>query len=67
MYGRGRNNVEHLGDWLIDQFPMSRATDDAPLEIGPETGQVLPLDHTIQIIQRHKQSIRRRCIRCYAR
>ncbi|MDP2483476.1 MAG: hypothetical protein Q8W45_09355, partial [Candidatus Palauibacterales bacterium] len=21
MYGRGRNNVEHLGDWLIDLFP----------------------------------------------
>jgi hypothetical protein len=55
MYGRGRNNVEHLGDWLIDQFPMSKATDDAPLQIGPETGEVLPLDRTIQIIQRHKQ------------
>lgn len=55
MYGRGRKNVVHLGDWLIDQFPMSKATDDAPLEIGPETGAVLPLDHTIQIIQRHKQ------------
>ena len=23
MYGRGRNNVVHLGDWLIDQFPMN--------------------------------------------
>ena len=55
MYGRGRKNVVHLGDWLIDQFPMSRATDDAPLQIGPETGAVLPLDQTIQLIQRHKQ------------
>ena len=55
MYGRGRKNVVHLGDWLIDQFPMSRAIDDAPLQIGPETGVVLPLDHTIQLIQRHKQ------------
>ena len=25
MYGRGRSNVVHLGDWLIDQFPMSTA------------------------------------------
>ena len=26
MYGRGRNNVVHIGDWLIDQFPLSRAS-----------------------------------------
>jgi hypothetical protein len=24
LYGRGRNNVVHVGDWLIDQFPMTR-------------------------------------------
>ena len=24
MYGRGRTNVKHLGDWLIEQFPLSQ-------------------------------------------
>ena len=26
LYGRGRKNVVHLGDWLIDQFPMTTPT-----------------------------------------
>jgi hypothetical protein len=55
MYGRGRNNVQHLGDWLIDQFPMSTPTDDTELKIGKEIWQDLPLDRTIQKIQRHKK------------
>ncbi len=55
MYGRGRKNVVHLGDWLIDQFPMSHATDNEPLLIGPETGIELPLDRIIKIIQGHRQ------------
>jgi hypothetical protein len=54
-YGRGRNNVVHLGDWLIDQFPLAEATLDEPLQIGVEIGSEIPLDRTIQIIQRHKQ------------
>lgn len=54
MYGRGRNNVEHLGDWLIDQFPMSKGVDDEPIRIGDENWTDLPLDRTIQVIQRHK-------------
>jgi hypothetical protein len=54
MYGRGRKNVVHLGDWLIDQFPMTKATDDEPLHIGEEILQELPLDRTIQAIQLHK-------------
>jgi hypothetical protein len=54
MYGRGRNNVMHLGDWLIDQFPMARATEDSLLNIGDEIWNELPLDRTIQNIQRHK-------------
>jgi hypothetical protein len=55
MYGRGRNNVVHLGDWLIDQFPLSTASVDEPLQINDEIGAEHALDRTIQIIQRHKQ------------
>jgi hypothetical protein len=55
MYGRGRNNVVHLGDWLIDQFPMTKATEDEPLQISDEIGAEHALNRAIQIIQRHKQ------------
>jgi hypothetical protein len=55
IYGRGRKNVVHLGDWLIDQFPMSRAFDDEPLEVGDELQADDALDRAIQTIQRHKQ------------
>jgi len=55
MYGRGRTNVMHLGDWLIDQFPLSQPTDDGQLNIGDEIWQDLPLDRTIQQIQRFKK------------
>ena len=54
MYGRGRANVTHLGDWLIDQFPMVRSTDDEPLHLGDEMNANLPLDRSIQAIQLHK-------------
>ena len=55
MYGRGRKNVVHLGDWLIDQFPMNKPTEDDPLQIDDEIRPDHALDRTIQIIQRHKQ------------
>jgi hypothetical protein len=55
MYGRGRHNVMHLGDWLIDQFPMNQPTEDEPLQVSDEIGTDRALDRTIQIIQRHKQ------------
>jgi hypothetical protein len=55
MYGRGRSNATHLGDWLIDQFPLTEATLDEPLQIGVEIGTEIPLDRSIQAIQRHKQ------------
>jgi hypothetical protein len=55
MYGRGRSNAVHLGDWMIDQFPLTEATLDEPLQIGVEIGTDIPLDRTIQAIQRHKQ------------
>ncbi|HML06575.1 MAG TPA: methyltransferase domain-containing protein [Xanthobacteraceae bacterium] len=54
QFGRGRSNVVHLGDWLISQFPMVKAFDDAPLQIGDEVLLELSLDRTIQKIQRHK-------------
>ncbi len=54
IYGRGRTNVQHLGDWLIDQFPMSVPTDDKQLQVGDEILMELPLDRTIQHIQKHK-------------
>jgi hypothetical protein len=55
MYGRGRNNVVHLGDWLIDQFPMSQPSEDEPLQVSDEIRQDHPLDRAIQLIQRHRQ------------
>ena len=55
MYGRGRKNVVHLGDWLIDQFPMNRPCDDEPLEVSDDVRANDALDRTIQTIQRHKQ------------
>jgi hypothetical protein len=55
MYGRGRRNVQHLGDWLIDQFPLAQATEDEPLEITGEMAGDLALDHAIALIQRHRQ------------
>ena len=55
MYGRGRSNVVHLGDWLIDQFPLTRASNDEPLVVSIDLGQDLPLDRAIRTIQQHKQ------------
>ena len=54
IYGRGRGNVTHLGNWLIDQFPMTRAIEDDLLNIDDAVLEDLPLDRTIQTIQRHK-------------
>jgi hypothetical protein len=55
LYGRGRSNVFHLGDWLIDQFPMAIAENPGPLTIGDEVLHEFPLDRTIQQIQKYKQ------------
>ncbi len=55
MYGRGRSNVMHLGDWLIDQFPMSQPCIDDPLQIVEMIRDDHALDRAIQIIQLHKQ------------
>src|SRR6185295_6469460 len=55
MYGRGRRNVVHIGDWLIDQFPLARAINDEPLMISDDVGQEFALDRAIGTIQQHKQ------------
>ena len=55
FYGRDRANVSHLGDWLINSFAMTRGTDERFLKIGQEIWQNLPLDRTIQFIQRHRR------------
>jgi len=55
MYGRGRKNVVHLGDWLIDQFPMAKGTVEEPLQISEEIRPEHALDHAIRIIQLHRQ------------
>jgi hypothetical protein len=54
LYGRGRTNVSHLGDWLINAFPLARASDDRTITIGKEIWNNLPLDRVIQQIQAHK-------------
>ena len=50
-FGRGRSNVQHLGDWLISAFPMTTSRNTQPLTIGDEIWNDLPLDRTIQHIQ----------------
>ena len=54
LYGKKRNNVTHLGDWLINAFPMTEGFLDNVLSIGPEILKNLPLDRTIQEIQKYK-------------
>src|SRR5579859_375360 len=54
IYGQGRGNVRHLGDWLIDAFPMSRPSDDELLIVDADFDLGGPLDRTIAEIQRHR-------------
>ena len=55
IYGRGRSNVVHTGDALIDQFPLARATNDEPLVINGDLGPEFALDRAISTIQQHRQ------------
>lgn len=54
LYGRGRSNVSHLGDWLVHAFPMARGGQEKPLTIGNEIWNDLPLDRVIQRIQSYR-------------
>lgn len=55
MYGRGRDNVRHLGDWLVDAFPMARPTLDETLDIRASDVSGTPLDRVIARIQLYKR------------
>ncbi len=55
LYGRSRSNASHLGDWLINAFPLASGVDDRVLHVGQEIWNELPLDRTIQQIQRHRK------------
>jgi len=55
LYGRSRLNASHLGDWLINAFPLASGVDDRVLHVGQEIWKELPLDRTIQQIQRHRK------------
>lgn len=55
IYARGRDNVRHLGDWLINACPLTTWTDEKHLAIGAQLQQeMVPLDRVIQGIQRHR-------------
>lgn len=50
--GEHAQRTTHLGDWLIDACPMARPVDARTLQVGDEMWNNLPLDRTIQQIQR---------------
>ncbi|MFM9862418.1 MAG: hypothetical protein ACKVRO_02325 [Micropepsaceae bacterium] len=60
LYGRDRTNVSHLGDWLINAFPMTLPSVDQPLRIGAQVLNDIPIDRTIQQIQRYKRTFSER-------
>ncbi len=60
LYGRENGNVVHLGDWLIDAFPLAKPRTDQLLQIGPWDLDNLSLDRTIQVIQPHRRVFSRR-------
>jgi len=60
LYGRNRNNVVHMGDWLISQFGMSQWTTDGRLTIDDKIWADLPLDRTIQTIQQFREVVSHR-------
>jgi hypothetical protein len=53
LYGRGRDNVTYLGDWLIEQFPLGHGRDSELLTLNEDALCDLPLDRSIAAIQRH--------------
>jgi hypothetical protein len=55
IYGRGRDNVRHLGDWLVEAFPMARPDLDGPLQVRGSEIDPLGLDRAIAFIQRFRE------------
>ena len=55
LYGGGKAHVTHLGDWLIDLFPMTKWQLDRSLRIERDImTKDLSLDRVIQRIQRYR-------------
>ncbi|MBI1212303.1 MAG: hypothetical protein GC190_12625 [Alphaproteobacteria bacterium] len=55
LYARGRENVSHLGDWLINSFPMARGTIERRMTVPHDIiTKEFPLDRLIQFIQQHR-------------
>jgi Flp pilus assembly protein TadD len=54
LYGAGRQNAVHLGDWTIGAFPMTRWNRDETLRAGWECWKNLPLDGAIRKIQKYR-------------
>ncbi len=57
LYGSGRSNVSHLGDWLISLFPTTRWTQDTTITLQKDQicNDQIPLDRLIQYIQRGRR------------
>lgn len=55
IYGRGRNDVRHLGDWLVDAFPMAQGLLDETLELKSSDVHGPPLDRLISHIQAYRR------------
>lgn len=55
IYGRGRANVVHLGDWTIDRFPLATPANDEPLRVTGPLPPEVALDRAIATFQRHRQ------------
>lgn len=55
LYGAGRRNARHLGDWLIEAFPLARWTRDEQLVVGSEVNANAPMDRIIERIQSYRR------------
>jgi hypothetical protein len=56
LYGRGHQNVQHLGDWLALLCPLSTPSLTKELIIRPDfIASEAPLDRVIQDIQRYQR------------
>ncbi len=56
LYATTDTRCEHLGDWLISEFMITRPTrEDAVLKIGEEVMKNLPLDRLISQFQQYRR------------
>lgn len=55
LYGAGRRNARHLGDWLIEAFPLASWTRDERLVVGSEVNANAPMDRIIERIQSYRR------------